>query len=176
MQKKEFSLKVFVFLSVIVFVVSFMISNPGYAQDSFSCTGYANQYGMFGVQGGKMYGTQNIESNVMNRFGYGTQGSDYGNRFRYNVGEGSALGGSYAQKGSAGPRWFTDPDSFSGQGPSWFLNPQEGVGPWFWQAYNGYDVSAIAPTWYIDSTTADYIPPWYADGTIGPWWSTYIQE
>ena len=103
------------------------------------------------------------------------QGNSDGYCYQYQYTDIQSDGGQlHRQSGMAGPQWFINPDEFSGQGPSWMLNPQEGVGPWFWQAYNGYDVSSIAPSWYIDPTTA--YPTWYTDGINAPWWSSYIMD
>ncbi len=79
------------------------------------------------------------------------------------------------QNGSAAPPWFANPGTFPG-GPYWLNNPQEGIGPWFWQAYNGFDVTEIAPAWYLDPLTAECAPSWFISGSGGPWWSSYILE
>ena len=73
------------------------------------------------------------------------------------------------------PPWFSDSATFPG-GPYWLSNPQEAIGPCFWQAYNGFDVSGIAPMWYTDPDNASCIPSWYVSGEGGPWWASYILD
>jgi hypothetical protein len=82
---------------------------------------------------------------------------------------------NYQYAGSMAPPWSVDPENFSG-GPSWLSTPQEGFGPWFWQAYNGFDVTGIAPIWYTDYANATYVPAWLDGSSQGPWWSSYISE
>ncbi|MGA1845262.1 MAG: hypothetical protein ACMUIS_11930 [bacterium] len=91
-----------------------------------------------------------------------------------NQNQGNA-GNGYMQNGSAAPPWFSNVEGFPG-GPSWLTDPQEGSGPWFWQAYNGYDVSGIAPAWYLDPTSAACVPSWFVNGGGGPWWASYITD
>ena len=74
---------------------------------------------------------------------------------------------------SLGPPWFINPDEFPG-GPSWLQNEKEGSGPWFWQAYNGHDVSDIAPPWFVNPLTAEHVPAWLHKKNGGPWWSYYL--
>ena len=95
--------------------------------------------------------------------------SESSNRYRKSNSE-----GMYFQYGSGTPPWF-DSEDFPG-GPSWLTDPQEGSGPWFWQAYNGFDVSGIAPAWYLDPMSAACAPTWFVDGSGGPWWSSYIMD
>ncbi|MGA1790444.1 MAG: hypothetical protein ACMUIM_03080, partial [bacterium] len=95
--------------------------------------------------------------------------SESSNRYRKSNSE-----GMYFQYGAGTPPWF-DSEDFPG-GPSWLTDPQEGAGPWFWQAYNGFDVSGIAPAWYLDPMSAACAPNWFVDGSGGPWWSSYIMD
>ena len=98
--------------------------------------------------------------------------SEDSSKVKNNIKAKGSPGGRYAP-GFTGPPWFINPDEFPG-GPSWLQNKEEGSGPWFWQAYNGHDVSDIAPPWFVNPLTAEHVPAWLHKKNGGPWWSYYL--
>lgn len=83
---------------------------------------------------------------------------------------------NYQYAGSMAPPWSVDSENFT-RGPSWLgNNPVQGVGPWFMQVYNGFEVTDNAPIWYLNYPNAGYMPAWLDGSSQGPWWSSFISE
>ena len=177
--------KYFIFLSAFIFVLSLFLARTINAQHNQNAFGQAGENGNIGLM--YQHGQGNDMGNFMNKFG---QGNEMGNFYKY----GQAIDNGYSMfrygrendcdycgyqfnRGAenysyGGPRWIMSPDTFNGMGPFWYrTDPVEGVGPWFWQAYNGFNVDDIAPTWYVDPVNAECFPRWYSDTSLsGPWW------
>jgi len=158
--------KYFALFTASIFTLLLFSASTITAQQNRNGTGNGGQ-NQFGL------GTEN--GSFMNRFGQGIE-NGY-SMFQYGRENDSASCGYQYNRGFenysyGGPRWIMDTNNFPGMGPYWYrTDPAEGIGPWFWQAYNGFDVTNIAPTWYVDPENALCIPQWYSDDSLsGPWW------
>lgn len=158
--------KYFIFLSASIFFLLLFSARTINAQKNQNANGNGNQ---------NQFGSGAEHGSYMNQFG---QGIDKGySMYRYGIeNDGGSYGYQYNRgfenNSYGGPRWIMDPDNFPGMGPYWYrTDPVEGFGPWFWQAYNGLNVTDIAPTWYVDPENALCIPRWVSDDSLrGPWW------